>query len=140
MKNQKKLFFLLLIPLFVFGTLLTCLEKDVLSLSPDKEKKEISNQQDQGFLLISEILGNGKYLLLSDQSVYEIEASFIPITKAWAKLSAVEIGTSDSSSYPLSVKNLSTQTAVEAKKVSLLDLYLETEKQKEEKLKEEKPQ
>jgi len=80
-------------------------------------------------LTISEILANGKYLILSDNSAWEIEPTFAPISQAWLTPAPVEIGKSDNPDYPYLIKNQLTQTNIEAKKASLLDIYKEMEKE-----------
>lgn len=76
---------------------------------------------------VSEVMQNGKYVKLSDNTVWEIHPADRSTVESWITPANIEVSTGKNQTYPYTLKNMTTKTTVLAKKVApLMDGSVET--------------
>ncbi len=78
-------------------------------------KKVVAQNKNAG-PTIQEVLQNGRYVRLSDKSLWEIDPADTPITQSWITPSEIKVSESTDSEYPYSLTNSLTGSSVRAKK------------------------
>lgn len=83
-----------------------------------KREQPLATPGKQAHPVIQDVLNNGRYIRLSDSSLWEIHPNDTPITQGW--ISAVEIIQTQStdSNYPVKLTNSLTGSSVRARKAS----------------------
>ena len=69
---------------------------------------------------VSEVLQRGRYLKLSDNSVWEIRPADRPTVESWITPATIDISITQNQYYPYSLKNQTTKSVILAKKVAPL--------------------
>lgn len=69
---------------------------------------------------ISEVMHSGKYLKLTDHSVWEIDPSDRPVVQGWLTPAKIKVKTGSDPEYPFLLVNQDTKTRVKAKKIAPL--------------------
>ncbi len=77
--------------------------------------KKIVAQKNSGPIL-QEVLKGGKFIRLSDHSLWEIDPDDTPITQSWITPNEIKIGQSSDTEYPYSLTNSLTGSSVRARK------------------------
>ena len=73
-------------------------------------------------LTVSEVIANGKFLELSDNSLWEIDPADIPKSGGWISSGKITLTHSDSVIYPFLLQNSLTNDSVKAKRSSKKNL------------------
>ncbi len=73
---------------------------------------------------ISEVLGNGSYVKLSDGTLWKIHPSDVAITQSWITPVEIIVEESGSTAYPYNLTNSLTGSSVRAQSASKLPDYL----------------
>ena len=68
--------------------------------------------------IISEVLYDGHFIILNDQSIWEIAPEDRPISSAWITPTTILISSSQDERYPYILKNELTQSSIKANKIS----------------------
>lgn len=79
---------------------------------------------------LSEIVSNGRFLILNDGSVWEIHPSDQVVAREWLTPSVITVKATQDETFPFELKNEDTQSSVKAKKSSIEEIYLLIEEQK----------
>jgi hypothetical protein len=74
-------------------------------------------------LTVSQIIGNGAYLMLSDNSVWAIAPGDTLLSGAWISAAEITIQETQDPTYPYLLYNTLTQTSVRARKSSLDEVH-----------------
>ncbi len=74
-------------------------------------------------LTISQIIGNGAYLMLSDDSVWAIAPSDTLLSGAWISAAEITIQENNDPAYPFRLFNSITEDSVRARKSSLEEVH-----------------
>ncbi len=78
-------------------------------------KKFIAQNGQKGPIL-EENLKNGRYIRLSDRSLWEINPADTPVTQGWITPAEIKVTSSDDSTYPYNLTNTLTGSTVKARK------------------------
>lgn len=89
-----------------------------------------TTQDNEDAKTISEIVSNGRFLILSDSTVWEVHPRDQIIAKGWLTPSVITIQEVSDATYPYRLKNEDTQSIIEAKKASIEEIYLFIEEEK----------
>lgn len=65
---------------------------------------------------VQEVLNRGKFVRLSDNSLWEIDPEDTPITQSWVTPSDIKVGETRDKDYPFSLTNNLTGSTVKARK------------------------
>lgn len=68
--------------------------------------------------VLQETIGNGRYVRLSDDSLWEIHPSDRAITQSWITPAEILVTSSEDSDYPFKLTNSLTKSSVLAKRAS----------------------
>ncbi len=79
-------------------------------------KKEIAQNSNKTVPSLQENLNNGRYIRLTDNSLWEIRQSDTPITQGWITPVEIKVSQSDDSAYPYNLTNTLTGSSVKARK------------------------
>jgi hypothetical protein len=101
-----------------------------------KEGKFAGYHQTTKDVYTSEVIENGSYLMLSDNSVWCVSPKDTIISGGWISPAKVKIEKSNNPSYPYTIYNTLTQDKINVKKSSLKDIH----EAKEKKLKSQRKQ
>ena len=117
----------------------------VHKLNP-KEKKSLLNWINQNLYVrpgakrydkkapeVSEVIGNGAYVKLSDGSIWQIHPSDRLLTQSWISAAEITVEKTGGSTYNYVLKNNLTGSSVRAEKVSNIPKYLQGPKKSVEK-------
>lgn len=78
--------------------------------------KKIVAQGKKGGPILQEVLKNGRYVRLSDNSLWEIDPADTPITQSWITAVEVKVAPGTNSDYPYNLTNTLTGSTVKARK------------------------
>jgi len=70
-------------------------------------------------LRISEVIDNGRYIMLNDNSLWEVQKEDQAVSGGWITPAIVKLGPSDSTEYPFKITNMLTQDSVLARKTTV---------------------
>ncbi len=90
-----------------------------------------SNSYSKKEVTISQVVNQGQFLILSDNSVWKIKPSFWIISGSWIMPIVITVETSSSDSeYPYHLKNNFTNETIQAKKSSMEEIRASEAQQK----------
>ena len=81
-------------------------------------RKELAKSDAAGHPSIQESINNGKYIRLTDNSLWEIQPKDTPITQSWITPVEILITESDNPNYPFKLTNSLTGSSVSARQVA----------------------
>ncbi len=79
------------------------------------EQKEIAQNSKKTSPLLVEVLKRGRFLRLSDDSLWEIDPKDTPITQSWITPNEIKISKKSNGEYPYTLTNSLTGSTVKAK-------------------------
>ncbi len=82
----------------------------------DHHSKKLVTQNKKTGPIIQEILKGGRYVRLSDNSLWEIDTPDRPITQSWITPSEIKVAPSNDPDYPNTLTNTLTGSTVKARK------------------------
>ncbi len=89
-----------------------------------------AKRYDKTYPEVSEVIGNGAYVKLSDGSIWQIHPSDRLLTQSWISAAAITVEKNGSSTYGFTLKNNLTGSSVRAEKVSTIPKYMEHSRSK----------
>lgn len=78
-------------------------------------QRDIAQNSKKGGPLLVEVLKSGKFIRLSDDSLWEIDPKDTPITQSWITPNEIKIGKKSNGEYPYTLTNRLTGSTVKAK-------------------------
>ena len=82
----------------------------------EHHSKKLVSQNKKTGPLVQEVLKNGRYVRLSDNSLWEIDTSGSPITQGWITPIEIKVAPSNDPDYPNTLTNTLTGSTVKARK------------------------
>lgn len=82
----------------------------------EHHSKKLVTQNKKPGPLVQEILKSGRYVRLSDNSLWEIDTPDRPITQGWITPIEIKVAPSDDTNYPNTLTNTLTGSTVKARK------------------------
>ncbi len=92
----------------------------------ERSSKKIVAQGKKTGPVLQEVLKNGRYVRLSDNSLWEIDPNDTPITQSWITAVEVKVNLNTNSEYPYNLTNTLTGSIVKARKAQ--SIHSETQK------------
>jgi hypothetical protein len=84
----------------------------------EHHSKKILAQGKKSGPIIQEVLKNGRYVRLSDNSLWEIDPADTPITQSWITAVEIKVSSRGSGDYPYTLNNTLTGSSVKARKAT----------------------
>src|SRR5579872_3365200 len=82
----------------------------------EHHSKKLVSQNKKGEPILQEVLKGGRYVRLTDNSLWEIDPADRPITQAWITPNEIKVVQNGSGDYPFSLTNGLTGSTVKARK------------------------
>jgi hypothetical protein len=82
----------------------------------DHHSKKMVTQNKKTGPIIQEVLKGGRYVRLSDNSLWEIDTPDRPITQSWITPTEIKVATSNNPDFPNTLTNTLTGSTVKARK------------------------
>lgn len=82
----------------------------------EHHSKKLVTQNKKTGPLVQEVLKNGRYVRLSDNSLWEIDTPDRPITQGWITPTEIKVAPSNDPDYPNTLTNTLTGSTVKARK------------------------
>lgn len=82
----------------------------------EHHSKKLVTQNKKTGPLVQEVLKNGRYVRLSDNSLWEIDTPDRPITQGWITPTEIKVAPSNDTDYPNTLTNTLTGSTVRARK------------------------
>lgn len=84
----------------------------------EHHSKKILAQGKKTGPIVQEVLKNGRFVRLSDSSLWEIDPSDTPITQSWITAVEIKVSSNGSGDYPYTLTNTLTGSSVKARKAT----------------------
>ena len=84
----------------------------------DHHTQKLVSQNKKTGPVISEVLKSGRFVRLSDNSLWEIEKGDTPITQSWITPTEIKVASSTDPDYPFTLTNTLTGSMVKARKAA----------------------
>jgi hypothetical protein len=90
----------------------------------DHHSKKIVAQNKKSIPILQEVIKGGRFIRLSDNSLWEIDTHDTPITQAWITPTEIKILSVNDSDYPYTLTNSLTGSSVKARKAQNTNIEL----------------
>lgn len=86
----------------------------------ERYAKKLIAQNKGSSPILQEVLKGGRFIRLSDNTLWEIDVQGMPITQSWITPVEIKVASNSSADYPYTLTNMLTGSTVKARKAQII--------------------